>query len=522
MSDELPPPPRVVRPRNRKYARLPVIALSGSEWLDEEGRSGPIEDVISNLAAYSSTLFVKLAASDFIAELDELYRREYPDTWQFEISTHERGIISPNGVKVAARVTVPVKRFGFKTGNYHKIIDPVVMYGQKLKSGDDIHSLLEWGVTLRDFCHENMMDVRPTIGAISAQFLTDRRFYPDARRKVPRKINDRAREHQPGNHYVLTVQPSPKREFTALYIDQTRAHHYHARTVELPASNSLYAHGRFIDLAEIVFDDVDDGFYGLYCLDLDVPTTGRRSQWITHGERQFVYSNEVPHLRDMGYNIRGVRAAWGSYERDEGLPRYATWAESQLDRYQNASWLKPLLLATYGMLAARATDRTSIWRLVSKGEDVTVPTGRRTLAGKLIRAPHKLEPRVANVLHRGMIEAATRSESVGLAQWLTHKGFYVLSIYADAVIIRDDEDKQLPALPEPWRIQQKLNHLQFINQQAFISGEMTKLPGVSQELRAFARNSTGHAPRAPRYDAMSGRRLSTKELRARGLTEARI
>jgi hypothetical protein len=499
----LPPEPRTVRPRVRKHKRLPVIAVSRDVTVTEHGKAGTTEELIAALPSMPSTLFAKRAAADWLSELDAHFDSD--PRWQWRAATSEREIIRPDGKQVATRITTVIHYFGWKGGNFHKLIDPLSMYGRNL---DDIYPgpepllerLLKWAVELRDFCDENMLEVRPTIGGISAQFLTDRRFYPEPRRKVPRTINDRGREQLPGNHYALTVAPSPRHEYTALYLDQSRAHHYHARTVPLPSSDSLYAYGRFIDLDEVAFKTIPEGFHGLYCLDLELPARRRSSHWITKSERQFVYSCEIQHLVDMGYRILGVRAAWGSYEQDTGLAKYAEWALTQ----PTSTWLKPLLLATYGTLALKGNYSETVFRLAKRGEPVTLRTGRHRLSGMMVQRKVRLESGIVNVLHRGMIEAATRSESLGLAQWLTSIGFRVLSIYADAVIVEDNPDTILPALPEPWRIKDKLNHLRFVSQQAFISGEMTKLPGVSQELRRYARNGTGHAPRKRLTEAATG------------------
>ena len=491
--------PRVVKPRNRQYRRHPVVAVFRNETLDESGELGSVNDLLAALPQKPPTLFVAPAAADLIAQWGVGFSARYGDTWQWRASTHERNIVRPDGKLIAARVSVVIHFFGWKGGNYHKIIDPVTMYGHSLNDiwpGDDdtLVKLLRWGVQIRDFCDENGIDVRPTIGGISSQLLTDRRFYPEPRRKVPAATNAATREYMTGNYYYLNVKPEREANLTAHYIDQTRAHHYHARTTALPDSNLLYAYGRFVDLAKVCWDHPFDEFYGLYCADLSYQRKGTRQfGWIRGFQReltkQFVWSNELPHLADMGFTVTGVRAAWGSRKRDTGLARYATWAESQLDRYENAPWLKPLLLSAYGILATRPRHAETVFRLARKGEPVTVVTGHNSLSGVHIKGRMKLEPRIANVLHRGMIEAATRSESVGLAQHLAGQGHKILSIYADAVIVQVDEERPLPSLPEPWRLKDTLNHLQFINQQAFISGEMTKLPGVAGELRQITSRS---------------------------------
>lgn len=522
--DPFNPPQHVVRPRGRQYKLMPVMAIHGKVTMTEDGTLGSMEELIAALPGMPSTLFVKIGAADFLGACDMTFSKDYT-AWQWHATERERAICRPDGVRIAARVSIAIHFFGFKHGNYHKIIDPITMHGRGLDEiwpGTDgtIVRLRDWAVALRDFCHENNLDVRPTTGGISAQFLTDPRFYPDARRKVPRPTNDSVRERLPGNFYHLTVAPGPQREYTAYYLDQHRAHHRHAMDTDLPCANGLYAMGDFAAMDTISFPDVWDNFYGLYCLDLRTPTRRRNKfmrEWLNHSplteviERRFIYSNELPLLQDMGYEVIGVRAAWGSHRRDTGIATYAAWAMAQLDRYSDAPWIKPLLLSTYGTLATRPKIAEAIFKTAKKGDHVTVATGQNKLRGRHIKGRVKLEPRIANVLHRGMIEAGTRVESLYYAIHLSHTGYHVLSIYADAVIIKIDDDKpEQPLIVDPWRLKATLNHLQFINTQAFQSGEMTRMPGVTGISRDAAkhRQRTNKAPNmVPRTEALTGRTI---------------
>lgn len=526
---KLEAPKKVVKPRVSTYVHRPVVAIAGDEAVSEAGEIWTLRELVDQIPNMPPSLFATVGAPDFVAYLNRIYLLKYPNEWQWRTAVHERDVIGPNGKRSSTRVSVIVHFFGFKSGaghdrTFHKIIDPVTMYALKLDDiwpGDepDVHKLLAWGTRVRDFCGENNLEVRPTTGGVAAQFLTDPRFYPNARRKVPSATNASVRERMPGNYYFLNVTPGRGREYTAHYLDQHRAHHYHARNTALPNADHLYAYGRFTDLDGVAFKDTRPGFYGLYCLDLtyERTATGKAFHWLGRGpwEKVFVYSNELPHLLDMGFRVLGVRAAWGSTHRDEGLARYACWCEEQLDRYADAKWLKPLLLSTYGTLATRPRQTESVFRLASGGDPVTMVTGVRSLTGRRSGGRHKLEPRIANVLHRGMIEAGTRSESVGLAQYISGLGHQVLSIYADAVIVTADDDRPLPNIPEPWRLKRTLHHLKFLNQQAFTSGEMTKLPGVAREGIAFNRPSTGRAPQRRFYTGQ----LTRQEAAMFGLKE---
>lgn len=511
------PPRRVVVPRTREYPCRPIVAVVKSDYISEDGEVGTIDELAESLPHRPPTIFAAMGGAGFVGQLDDVYRDIDPAHWQWRAATHERDILRPNGFRFATRISTVIHYFGFKGGNYHKAIDPIAMYGRSLDTlwpGDEpvIVRLLKWAIAVRDFCHENNIEIKPTIGSISSQFLTDRRFYPNPRRKVPAATNDTVREQLPGNHYDLNVIPDPDGNYTAHYLDQHRAHHHHAQMIALPDADTLYAYGRFTDLDAVAFDHTVPNFQGLYCLDLEPPLTKPAFSWINHQclEKQFVYSNELQHLFDMGYKVTGVRAAWGSVRRDTGLSKFAQWAWSQLDAYGDPPWLKPLLLSTYGVLATRPKQTESVFRLAKGGEQVGLLTGKYQLNGKLTKGHVKLEPRIANVLHRGMIEAATRSESVGLAQWLNSQGHQILSIYADAVIVEADDDKPLPILPEPWRSKQQLSHLQFISQQAFMSDGMTKLPGVGREIIQYRQHRTpGYAPRVVLTEAVTNQQVQT-------------
>jgi len=455
-----------------------------------------------------STLFAAQNGADLLSYLDNIFAVPYSSIWQWRTSDVSREMPSTNAkVKCIRKVTVAVQYFGFKNTDkrsgsvYHRLIDPVTMYGKPLTdlipgNKSKLVLLLEWAVTLRDWCIANDLEVKPTTGGISAQLLTDPRFYDKPRRKVPAATNDRAREHLPGNHYVLTVTPSPEHEYRVTYIDQRRAHHYHAQLVHFPHANHLYAFGNFHNLEGYYREQPSSRFMGLYCLDLQAPSQGDYFSWLDDRQltRQFIYTNELTHLLDMGYKVVGIRAAWGSTHRDTGLNKLAAWACTQLDEYDNAQWLKPILLSAYGCLACRADHAEAVFRLAKKGTERTIATGRRRLTGIATKRPQKLEPGIVNVIQRGMIEAATRSESIGLAQHLACHSQNVLQIYADAVIIETDDDRSLPLLPEPWEVKQTLNHYQPLSKQAFIADGMSRLPGVSHiELKAYnARRTIEH------------------------------
>ena len=492
--------PKTVRPRKPKPVHYPVIGVADGQAITEDGEVPTIHELTNRLPTMPATMLVANMAARLLADLDHAYATTTTG-WQYRVSNNEREITTPTGERFATRVTIAVSYFGWKNRAFHKLLDPVTMYGRSLDviaPGDQPRAqrLLQWGIQLRDFCYQQGIDPRPTIGAMARQLLTDPRFYPEPRRKVPMATNATAREHLPGNHYRVFVDLKDQ-EYTGLYLDQTSAHHYHAMHTDMPHSDHLYAYGRFVDLAEICFTRLPERFYGLYCLDLEWQH-GAKYSWLPYPEngkleKQFVYSNELPHLQDMGYRVTGIRAAWGSPFKDDGIKRYAKWARETVAQHENPKWLKLLLLSAYGTLATAPRAAEFVFKDAKRGTPISLPTGGRPLPGLQTKGSKKLEPGICNVLQRGMIEAATRSESIGYAQTLDAQGYRVLAIYADAVIIQDDGANTLPLIPEPWRLKTRLNHLQFLNSQAFIAGEMARLPGYSGGVRQ--KTLRAHAPR---------------------------
>lgn len=484
-------PERVVKPRIGKHSPHPVVAVYDGWAMNESGELITEKELIRRLPKLSTHLFIRLHAAEWVVLLDGEYRAQYPGTWNCRFVTKENNLIQQNGALRPVREQVVAHYFGWKTsgaGDYHKVLDPLIFSDKKPSKQNDtpyLKVLLDWGVGLRDFCSENKLDVRSTAGGIAGQFLTDSRFYPDSRRKVPRATNGVVREALPGNYYYLNVLPEAGREYTAYYLDQHSSHHHHAAEVALPNSNELYAYGRFTDLDECVFPTTWKRFYGLYCLDLQPPEKSSRwvRDWLGHGssgevlEKRFVYSNELEHLRAEGYGVTGVRAAWGSHQLDTGINTYARWAHQQLEDNPGLPWLKRLLLATYGVLAVTPRGHLSLYARAKGGELASVRVEGATFTGYKITQKTKLEPRIANVLHRGMIEAACRRETINYAEWMERSGYQILSIYSDAVIVEVNDDLPAPMTPEPWRLKRTLTHLRFMNAQAYRSAEESKIPG---------------------------------------------
>jgi hypothetical protein len=188
------------------------------------------------------------------------------------------------------------------------------------------------------------------------------------------------------------------------------------------------------------------------------------------------FTSELPILESLGVQVTTIFAAWGSREQDHGLQAYADYALERLGA-DPPLWLKTLLLSTYGSLATRARKHTVGYaKATGKTEARTVHAGRSSFQAQMRSTSRAGEPSVNNVLHRALIEAATRTESLMFANYLQQNGHRTLAVYADALIV-EASDRELPVIPQPWRIKTRLHNLRFISSNAFVSDEMSKVPG---------------------------------------------
>jgi hypothetical protein len=420
--------------------------------------------------------------------------------WNFKLSIHDKDSFV-NGAVRTQKEDASVSFVGFRDPKnrhtwYHYIICPSRFTRSNLNqlipgNQPEIVKLQEWAQSLYQFAQENGMKVSGSAGGLAAQFLRDKRFYPHARRKIPMATNERARKALPGNHYEMRGEL--KRIYSAaIYFDQENAHHWAASNVELPDADWLYARGHFHNdkiwcvPGNYDYENTVRNEYGLLYLRLWVPRylDGYLPEWAMKAGSHdaYIFTNEVPFLESLGVEIRGLYAAWTSPLKDNGLNRYSKWAIEQIKQHpHDKEWLKSLLLATYGVLASKPR-RYEFGYYRAKGERKSFLVGPQELF--IVRTNTKRENQlpVANVIHRGMIEAETRKLSVGLARQLESENHTVLSIYADGVIMKDDGE-QLPLLLQPWRAKHRLQYLAFTDPTSFESDLLKRQPGRKRELK---------------------------------------
>jgi hypothetical protein len=230
------------------------------------------------------------------------------------------------------------------------------------------------------------------------------------------------------------------------------------------------------------------GEYGLLYCNISVPTHIAESRYVppalykSGDNNVFIFTNELQDLLSLRVQINWISAAWTSPEADKGLRDYSNWAQSQVRNNPDCKpWLKPTLLASYGILASRPRRLEIAYLRAERGEPKHVYIGseRLTLMSKVTRKAR--QSNIANVIQRGMIEAETRKLSLGLARQLEKEGHEVLSVYADGILVRDNARNTspvpLPLLPQPWRVKDRLSGIHFIDPQSFESELLTKMPG---------------------------------------------
>jgi hypothetical protein len=482
----------------------------------EDGQVYEQTELPALIQTQPSSIVIAHHVGHVIRDLDAALRDN--PRWQFRATPIRRELYKPNGKisKTFIRQTV-IAYFGFQRssprerGHYHYPLSPMLFTDQSvhdIRPGDEpiALKLIEWGKDVRGFCADYGLTVSPTKAGLAGQLLKDSRWYPEDRRKVPQSTNAKVRPKLPGNYYELSADEG--RYYKASYLDQSNAHHAAAQSIQFPCANTLRARGRFSSLENKPYTRKPQG-YGLFYGQISVPHFPRNvfppvcMRGRTGTTRlAFFYSNEIADIYAVGGRINYIIASWTSPEAETGLNQYATWAIERLresDR-ERRNWLKPTLLATYGLLGAKPKFQEYGYRQ-AKGNVVLedYPVGSGFLQVKARKTTKAHEPSIANGIHLGMIQAETRQRSLQLARSLAAVGHKVLAIYADSVFVR--EGRPLPLLEPPWKIQAHLTGLRFLNPTAFTSRELTKLPGVPLADRERA---TRRVP-VPRSNRMPGK-----------------
>jgi hypothetical protein len=511
VSREYPPEPKkIVRPRKRSSTWRPIIAVSSTGILLERGGEALAELLPALIATEPSSIIVAQDFGPHLARIIETHK-DHP-LFNYRVTPRYRN----DRERAAGEACDAIVNFvGFtgdenkKGARYHYPLTPVHLVQCGIDDlRPDLHEsrldkLLSWAQEVRDWCHSHGLQLTPSSGGIVAQLLRDPRFYPKPRRKVPGLINGSARPQLLGNYYRLHCQE--REQYRAYYLDISSAHHVIARSIQFPDANSLYYYGRHTVTSDnSVTSDRPRRFYaaatdellsqyGLFHLSLSVPHIRERSFPPPWGQRSglvdaWVYSNELDTLRELGVRINGIYTALVSHEVEEGLNRYSRWAIDQLHEHpQYKPWMKPVLHSTYGVLAARPVPFETGYYRAKGGKKREYHIGAHTVEATARTSGKPVESRLANVIHRGMIEAGVRREALWMARYLTEvEGHHILAVYADSLFVQD-RGRPLPILPPHWRCETYCSDLVFYDATHFTSSELVRMPGMSRNRRDVAR-----------------------------------
>lgn len=504
-------PSQTVTPRDPQCnANRPIVVVIDDSYCTEDGVTGSTSSLVEDLRHMPLTTVVTATESAAFLKLTQDRWGKY-ENFNFRVMPVEREIFTgrSHGRKLSLSLT-SVSWFGWskeKCGRsnsvrnrYHLLTDPLTFSGGWLPDRSFM-AYLKWGQDIREFCIAQGWNLAPTQGGVARQSLRDPRFYPRARRKVPRSTNERVRAQLPGNHYQLGVDADPEKEYDGEYLDQSRCHHYHAIAAKLPNSDDLHGFGHFRDpesttrayrrTPERVASFLD-GFAGMCygtlfwsvrhrkrspLLPKYLQSYGTLSQPTT--QPVYFYSEDLPLLDSLNVKVTGIIAAWGSKKLDTGLARYAQFALDELSG-SAPSWKKSLLLSPYGSLATTPHKQTVAYHRSKKGKPEVLVTRNGTRLPVSMHVASKVsEPQTNNVLHRALIEAANRTETLMFSQYIESIGHKVLCIYVDGVIVERDDDLGTAPLFHPWRMDKKLTRLRFLSESQFVSNELEKLPGIT-------------------------------------------
>lgn len=367
----------------------------------------------------------------------------------------------------------------------------------------DARELLAFGLDLRAWANREHLPILATVSAYGSRLLRDSRFGGGWRRKVPAATNRRIRRLLPGNHYQLLGRVGRSYP-TAHKWDQHAAHHHAALISRFPHPDQLDARGWFRRPAPepgtpmLYRGAIHAGTPahrqllsepGMFVLAIKVPEQLAIDPLVIPALRtpgtswQHVTSAELPAIREHpDVKLLDIFACWTSPEDDDRLREYAWWSGEQLDAAGTSParlWLKPLLLAAYGMLAARPQRFRNGWRWCHQPDGMI---GWQTRHGQLValeRATSKeREPQTANVLARAIIESQVRAESLAHARRLRTAGLRPVAVYADAVFAVGRVTAPETLSPAPWRHEGIIHDLTFESPGRYRSREETRLPGV--------------------------------------------
>lgn len=508
---------KIVKPARPRgwYLDLMVVAPQGVA-LERTGEVHPREELSAIVAAEPKSLVIVQAADRMLWELHQVFRGD-PD-WNYQLKpVHPRG----NGRKGHRITATVVRHFGWKhnrgdhgkgrAGNhYHLCIDPTPLCAARidelvdLPGATELEKLYLWGSLLRNWLLTQRLPPAPSAGALGATLTRSPLWFTDSR-KVPRATNARLRPFLPGNHHRLYTDQV--KSHNGVKLDMSAAHHQVAASIPLPSANTFVIRGHkphvtdgtegtpppWCTATSRMFRSLLDSHHGFLFARVTVPTRPRGT--ILHPTLETpgpqdagLWTTAIPHLLDRGLVIEAIYWTASTPQVDPAVNSYARFALrtiSETDPLLRPT-VKRILLSAYGIKAAIPNRMERGVRLSDKGETGAYPAGSGVLPVKRLRMDHEIEPLLAHVAHRAMIEEGLRVRVIEQAQFLQAAGHRVLCIYADAIIV-ESTGHTLPLLPDPWKSAEPLTGLRFLadNGTAYTATEESRLPGIPRERREF-------------------------------------
>lgn len=506
---------RIVKPHQDYYVRMPIMVCDsfGNAWYENKKHTWGLIELIEYLrrnwpkdktGVSRRTQPIILVCENpqrVLSAVQDYYRDDPEFNFKLTPKIHQNFLHVADGVVKEPKIKQIDNKVGFfgfrdanrKTKYFHPLSPHDFLDFREYETDLPVNvRLYKFGGTIRVFMRRNHMRFSPTRAGLASQLLRDKRFYPRDRRKVPKATNEKARLALPGNFYQALAKPNGN--IRVYIIDQQNAHHYAAETVSLPNANYLFGRGRFGTSSDSPYARNGSELfgrllseYGLYRVRASVPQyhKGYVPPWIEgakYGVQSFyLFSNEIEFAVEMGVQIRSISHCWTSPTIDTGIPKFSQWAQQYINEHPtHKPWVKPLLLSAYGLLGQRPRKiESGFWRSDS-GVEKTYFLGGKPIKMKHMESKREMQAPIANVIHRGMIEAETRKLSIRLARKLSDEGHTIVAIHADAVIVRDD-GQNLPILPPPWRVKEILYQFEMVDKVSYISENRSVLPGRKRE-----------------------------------------
>ena len=460
------PAPRNLRPAVRGYSPLPVVGV-GSQ----------LKEMAAALAA--PCVIVATNPLSVLEAAERALGAEPGWRWACSDGSDVAGTPESGNRWAQSRSLISVQRFGFPQ-RWWRVVSPAAFFSGLSDRRWTATALQQWGEDLDGWCKSLDLPLPTTRGGLGARLLRDARWFPMPRRIVPAAVNEQGRDHLPGNFYAQVAARAAR----AVYYDQRSAHHFHAWHERLPDPDDLHAQGGHRD------SDAAPGWctpgsrtgkrilgaHGLLAVDLECPGVEPGDfapPWFLTG-RQWIFTNELEALERLGGRLVSIVAAWTSPDPWAGISSFAQWAMNAISEApaSRRAWLKPSLLSAYGVLACR--PRAATIHSHGRGALVHLSNG---MTG--YQNPKPRQAPVAHTIALGMIQAATRRESLAMARQL---GPATMGIYSDAVIARAGSD---PAPTDLWKKKSELTNFAYLGDRAtwYESDQETKMPGMSQGTR---------------------------------------